>query len=82
MQKADLLLRNAFVLTMDADFNLFPQGAVAITGDKILAVGPEEEITAEYSANEELDCGGKLLMPGLVNTLLPCANDPAARSGR
>ncbi len=68
MQKADLLLRNAFVLTMDADFNLFPQGAVAITGDKILAVGPEEEITAEYSANEELDCGGKLLMPGLVNT--------------
>ncbi len=66
-QQADLLLTNALVLTMDEKLTQFDPGAVAVRGDSILAVGPEDEIKKEFAAKETLDCGGKILMPGLVN---------------
>jgi 5-methylthioadenosine/S-adenosylhomocysteine deaminase len=66
-QKADTLFINAIVLTMDETLNQFDPGALAVKGDSIIAVGTEEGIKREYSANEVIDCGGKVLMPGLVN---------------
>ena len=63
----DFLLTNALVLTMDEEFNQYTPGAVAVQGDSILAVGPADELVKEYTAKETLDCGGKILMPGLVN---------------
>ncbi len=65
--KADLILTNAHVLTMNEGMHQFPKGAVAILGDSILAAGPEDEILKQYEATEKLDCRGKVLMPGLVN---------------
>jgi 5-methylthioadenosine/S-adenosylhomocysteine deaminase len=64
---ADVLLTNAIVLTMDEKFTQFEPGAVALSGDSILAVGAEAEVKKTYSAAEVVDCGGKVLMPGLVN---------------
>ncbi|UYN90778.1 MAG: amidohydrolase family protein [Anaerolineales bacterium] len=52
---------------MNEDMQQFPKGAVAILGDSILAAGPEDEILKQYEATDKLDCGGKVLMPGLVN---------------
>lgn len=66
-QNIDILFTNAIVLTMDKKLNQYDPGAVAIQGDSILAVGPEAELKAEYSAKETIDCKGKVLMPGLVN---------------
>ena len=66
-QKADTLFTNAIVLTMDGKLNQYDPGAVVVKGDSIIAVGPEAEITKEYTADEVIDCGGKVLMPGLVN---------------
>lgn len=66
-KKADTLLTNAIVLAMDEEFNQYEPGAVAVKGDSILAVGPEDEIKAAYTAKNTIDCGGKVLMPGLVN---------------
>ncbi|MGW8251483.1 MAG: amidohydrolase family protein, partial [Anaerolineales bacterium] len=65
-READILLTNAIVLTMDDNFNQYEPGAVAILGDSILTVGPEQEVKQSYTANEVIDCGGKVLMPGLV----------------
>ena len=67
MTDADFLLTNAIVLTMDESLNCYEPGAVAVQGDKILAVGPESEIINSVSSREVIDCGGKVLMPGLVN---------------
>jgi 5-methylthioadenosine/S-adenosylhomocysteine deaminase len=64
---ADMLLINAHILTMDDNMNQFRPGALAVKGDSILAVGPEAEIRAQYTATQTIDCGGKVLMPGLVN---------------
>lgn len=66
-QKADLILTNAIVLTMDQDLNQYETGALAVKGDNILAVGPESQILGAYSADQNIDCGGKVLMPGLIN---------------
>jgi 5-methylthioadenosine/S-adenosylhomocysteine deaminase len=66
-QPADLLLTNAVVLTMDPNFTTYEPGAVAIKEDSILAVGLESDLKKVFQIKEEIDCGGKVLMPGLVN---------------
>jgi 5-methylthioadenosine/S-adenosylhomocysteine deaminase len=63
----DVLLINAIVLTMDVDYHLYEPGAVAVKGDSILAVGSERVLQDQFSPLEIFDCGGKVLMPGLVN---------------
>jgi len=67
MEKADLLLINAHVLTMDPDFQAFPDGAVAVRGGSILAVGPQSELLQNIQPAETVDCRGLILMPALVN---------------
>jgi 5-methylthioadenosine/S-adenosylhomocysteine deaminase len=67
MQTVDLLFTNANVLTMDNEFHHFNPGAVAVTGSKIVAVGPQTEIEALYSSSDKRDCVGRVLMPGLIN---------------
>jgi 5-methylthioadenosine/S-adenosylhomocysteine deaminase len=54
-------------LTMDSTLSQFSNGAIAIQGQKILAVGPEADIRSRYTASNVIDCHGKVLMPGLVN---------------
>jgi 5-methylthioadenosine/S-adenosylhomocysteine deaminase len=66
-KSADLLLFNAIVLTMDEEMHQYEPGAVAVSGDSILAVGLEVEIRKTCRAAHEVDCGGRVLMPGLVN---------------
>ncbi|MGD2027114.1 MAG: amidohydrolase, partial [Anaerolineales bacterium] len=64
---ADQLLVNAIVLTMDPELRQFEPGAVAVRGNSILEVGAETDLKKTYPGAEMLDCGGKVLMPGLVN---------------
>jgi len=52
---------------MDDQLTLYEPGAVAIRGDQILAVGKEADLLASIQATQVHDCGGKVLMPGMVN---------------
>jgi 5-methylthioadenosine/S-adenosylhomocysteine deaminase len=63
-EACDLLLTNATVLTMDDQFTSHAPGAVAVTGDSIVAVGAD---ALAFGAAETIDCGGRVVMPGLVN---------------
>jgi 5-methylthioadenosine/S-adenosylhomocysteine deaminase len=67
LKNADYLLKNAALITLDEQFHQYEPGALAVSGDSILAVGPERQIVEQYQAEETIDCGGKVLMPGLVN---------------
>ncbi len=67
MQTVDKLLFNAHILTMDEELRQYPAGAIAIQGDSIVAVGPEDDIRRDYQGTEAIDCHGKVLLPGLVN---------------
>jgi 5-methylthioadenosine/S-adenosylhomocysteine deaminase len=76
MKNVDLIIRNAEILTMDQDFNVFNPGALAIKGTAIEAVGLEVDILRDYSAALIHDSKGKILMPGFVNahTHVPMAS--------
>ncbi len=63
----DTLFVNALVLTMDEELHQYEPGAVAVDGDSIVAVGNESEVRAAYAGKQEIDCNGKILMPGMVN---------------
>ena len=78
----DLLLTNAIVLTMDEAYHQYEPGALAIQGDTILAVGPEDTLKNQYNPASKLDCGGKVLMPGLVNAHTHVPMTSVTRSGR
>jgi 5-methylthioadenosine/S-adenosylhomocysteine deaminase len=62
--RCDLLLTNATIVTMDERFTIHSDGGVAITGDSIVSVGAE---ALAYEATERHDCGGGIVLPGLVN---------------
>ena len=66
-EHAETLLTNAIVLTMDDELTQFDPGAVAISGDSILAVGTDQDLRKAYTAKQVIDCEGKVVMPGLVN---------------
>ena len=80
-QAVDIIL-TGFVITMNEAYALYPAGAVAISGNSVVAVGPRDEILAAYTAAEQFDYPEKVIMPGLVNahthvpmTLLRGLND-------
>ncbi len=65
---ADLLVIGGTVVAMDAAHTLIEDGALAITGDTIQAVGKRSDIEAQYSAAAtRLDAKGALILPGLIN---------------
>ncbi len=67
VEKVDLMLTDALVLTMNQDKAVYEHGTVAIKGNKIVAVG-DETLTEQYSADQVLDVDGDIVMPGLINT--------------
>ncbi|HMK08408.1 MAG TPA: amidohydrolase [Anaerolineales bacterium] len=67
MKAADILLKNATVVTMDGDYRVIRAGAVAVKGDSIVGVGSGEMLASIFEASETVDCGGRALIPGLVN---------------
>lgn len=63
-----LLLTSATVVTVDRDRRVIEDGAVLLDGDRITAVGATGELRSRHPDAEELDCTGKVVIPGLVNT--------------
>jgi 5-methylthioadenosine/S-adenosylhomocysteine deaminase len=64
---ADLLLIHGTVVTMNADYAVFPDGAVAIRGNAIIDVGATADLRARYDAAAIRDCSGCAVLPGLIN---------------
>ncbi|UCG85289.1 MAG: amidohydrolase [Gemmatimonadota bacterium] len=62
---ADLVLRHGKVVTVDSTNPVAE--AVAVTQDRIVAVGSDEEIAGYIDSNTEvIDLGGKLAIPGFI----------------
>jgi cytosine/adenosine deaminase-related metal-dependent hydrolase len=64
---ADLLITGGFLVTMNPARQTIEDGAVAITADRIIAVGPTAEVTARHTATQTLDATGKAILPGLID---------------
>jgi len=64
---ADLILHNGKVLTVDDNFTIAQ--AVAIAGNKIIAVGTNDEVLKKAGPNtQKIDLQGKTVTPGLIDS--------------
>ena len=68
LEIVDWLLTNPWIVACDGAMTTFPQGALAIRGDTLVAIGPAAEITARFRGIREMDLRGHLVLPGLINT--------------
>lgn len=66
LTSCDLLLTGGTVLTVDDDRSVHDPGAVAVNGDRIAAVGPAARL-AHVTADQVIDCTGKVVLPGLID---------------
>lgn len=67
MKKADIILTNGTIITMNADLEIIQDGMLVIDDSKIIAIGKREALEGQYEAGETIDCSGQYIMPGLVN---------------
>jgi len=66
---SELIVTGGVVITLDAQRRVIENGAVAMRGGRILAVGPAAEIAAQFPSPERvLDARGKAVLPGLIDT--------------
>ncbi|MCA9949695.1 MAG: imidazolonepropionase [Anaerolineales bacterium] len=49
------------------DVGLIENGAVAVVGEKILAVGDSNDLLSRYTARQQIDASGKAVCPGFVD---------------
>jgi predicted amidohydrolase YtcJ len=63
----DLILTNGKIVTVDDQFSI--QSALAIKGERIVAVGTAAEIAASAGpATRTMDLGGRTVVPGMIDT--------------
>ena len=65
-READLLIRHAYVITMDDHGRLIDDGAIAVVGRRIVAVGEDGDISARYGSARTIDAAGAPVHPGLI----------------
>ena len=60
-----MIIRARTVVTMNEA--PIENGAVAVSGDRIIDVGPFSKVSASHSSHEIIDLGEQALLPGLIN---------------
>lgn len=69
-QDCDLVIKNGCVLTMDARRLIIPQGAIAVKGNAIAAVGQEKDILRDWQGKSTIDARGAIVHPGYIDAHL------------
>lgn len=67
-KKIDLLVRGAYLITMDSEKRIIPDAALAVDGVTILKIGPTRQLDDLYAPAKTIDAHGKFLFPGMVTT--------------
>ncbi|MEZ5307789.1 MAG: amidohydrolase [Pyrinomonadaceae bacterium] len=65
--KVDLLVVGGTIVTMNSKREIIENGAIAVTDGKIQFVGTADD-ARYYEAKQVVNAGGKLVIPGLINT--------------
>jgi 5-methylthioadenosine/S-adenosylhomocysteine deaminase len=66
-EKVDLLINGGTIVTMDGDRLILEDGALAVKGDVISAIGFRTDLEKKYIADQTIDARGKLVLPGFIN---------------
>jgi len=66
-EDADLILHHGRIVTVDHEFSI--RSALAVKGDRILRVGTDDEVLpARGPRTTVFDLGGKMVLPGLIDS--------------
>ena len=63
----DLIITNGTVITVDAQRRIYSNGAVAIHGNRIVAVGHSADLAQTYEAERVIDVRAGVVQPGFVD---------------
>ena len=66
-ERVDLLVLGGKIVTMDGSRRVIDEGGIAVTGGRIIAIGPRAEIEKAYTSRQRVNAAGKLIVPGLIN---------------
>ena len=66
--RADILITGGTVITMNGSHAVIEEGAIAITGNEITAVGKRVDVVKNFIARRTINATGKVIIPGLINT--------------
>ena len=61
-----LLVKGGVAVTMDQRRRVIDDAGVAVVDGKIVAVGPREDVSKGFGADEVVDASGCIVMPGLI----------------
>ena len=75
----DLLVKGWYVVTMNERRDIIRDGAVAIRGGEIVAVGKREELEASYTSKETVGGDRFVVTPGLINSHIHITGEPLTR---
>lgn len=76
---ADLLLSGATIVTMNAHRHVIADGALAVRGDRIVAVGKRDVLARTVRARETIDASRFVLAPGFIDGHIHVSGDPLTR---
>lgn len=65
--EVDLIIRGGSVVTMNSSREIIKDGALAVRGTDIVAVGKREDIDAKYRAKKVLGSSEDLVTPGFID---------------
>ncbi|MGB4334996.1 MAG: amidohydrolase [Chromatiaceae bacterium] len=68
MTEVDTLILGGTILCLDDRMTQIPDGALAIAGDTLVAVGRQEELRGQFISQNIIDGNKTLIMPGLINS--------------
>jgi 5-methylthioadenosine/S-adenosylhomocysteine deaminase len=78
-QTIDLLITDTILVTMDAQRRIIRDGAIAVQGDSIVAIGKSHDLRARFQARTLIDGSRFVITPGLVNTHVHITGEPLTR---
>lgn len=67
-RRIDWIIEGKYVVTMDPERRLIPDGAVAIQGHRITGLGTRSEINEQFVSDHVLKRPDSLITPGLIDT--------------
>src|SRR2546430_3350877 len=62
-----LVIHNTTIVTSDAARTVHHDASIAVDADRIVAIGPTQEIDRQWPGAERMDGRGKAVFPGLIN---------------
>ena len=68
MTEVDTLILGGTILCLDDHMTRIDDGALAIAGDTLVALGTQDELRGRFTSRNIIDGTKTLIMPGLINS--------------